>query len=468
MTEARASQPGGGVSPSTGETATAPSLRRSLGRWDLTAIGVNQVIGGAIFLIPAQVTLHAAGWSLLAVLLVGVSTLCVAACFAEAGSRFDATGGSYIYTRAAFGSFLGFEVGWLQWFTRVTSLSSVVNGIALAIGFYWPDVVSGLPRALLILGLTSVLTVINIRGIRQSAWLVNTLTIAKLLPLIGFIAIGVWAVEPALFPARNPIEMKDAAAAALLLVFTLGGFDVVGVPAGEAKNPRRDVPFAFMATVIGVTLILFTVQIVLMGVLPNLAQSRTPIADAAGRLVGPVGALIVAIGAVLSMTGNNAGQILSGSRMLFALAERGDLPRFVARVHPRFRTPVNAILVTSGLGIVLALTGSFAVLAAVSAVARLLNYAGTCAAVIALRRKDAQGLAPKAGFQVPWGPVIPVIGLVSSLAIVAGATRQQLGGGLIALIAGAVFFGIARLAKASAAREAEGRQMERESERGAV
>jgi basic amino acid/polyamine antiporter, APA family len=444
-----------------------PSLRRSLGPWDLTAIGINQVIGGAIFLAPAQVAAHVGGWSPLAVLLVGVTTLLVAACFAEVGSRFDTTGGAYVYTRAAFGRFLGFEVGWLQWFTRVTSFASIVNGIALAAGFYFPAVVSGAPRAALIVTLTGALTFVNVRGIRQSAWLVNTLTVAKLLPLIGFVIVGLWAFDPQLYPSLTPVAAGDLAAAALLLVFTFGGFDVVGVPAGESKDPRRDVPFAYFATVAVVTLVFLLIHVALLGTHPALASARTPIADAALRVAGPTAALVVAIGAVVSMTGNNAGQILSGSRMLFALAEGGELPPWLARVHPRYRTPANAIAFTVIVAVVLALSGSFAKLAAVSAVSRLLAYAGTAAATIRLRYLDRAGeqrptlgasepsedpfltrratpvFAP-ARFRLPLGRTIPLLALASSLVILVGATAEQLAGGALALVAGAALFAIAR------------------------
>ncbi|MBM3306344.1 MAG: amino acid permease, partial [Candidatus Aminicenantes bacterium] len=125
-------------------------LRRALGRWDLTAIGVNQVIGGAIFLMPSQVAAYVGNWSPLAFLAVGLASLLVALCFAEVGSRFESTGGPYLYTRAAFGRFAAFEIGWMQWFTRVTSYSSVANGIALALGFYWPAVRAGWTRALML------------------------------------------------------------------------------------------------------------------------------------------------------------------------------------------------------------------------------------------------------------------------------------------------------------------------------
>src|SRR5262249_51663167 len=172
--------------------ATAPSsptLRRALGRWDLTAIGVNQVIGGAIFLMPSQVAAQIGGWSPIGFLLMGLASLTVALCFAEVGSRFDSTGGPYLYTRAAFGRFAGFEVGWMQWFTRASSQASIMSAIAVALGYYWPSVTTGWPRNLLLIAVTSTLTAINVRGIRQSAWVVNALTIGKLVPLGIFILV---------------------------------------------------------------------------------------------------------------------------------------------------------------------------------------------------------------------------------------------------------------------------------------
>src|SRR4030095_11833005 len=135
-----------------------PTLQRALGRWDLTAIGVNQVIGGAIFLMPSQVPAQIGGWSPLAFVLMGLASMTVALCFAEVGSRFDGTGGPYLYTRAAFGRFVALDVGWVQWFTRASSQASVMAGIAVALGYYWPTATAAWPRALLLTGVTAVLT----------------------------------------------------------------------------------------------------------------------------------------------------------------------------------------------------------------------------------------------------------------------------------------------------------------------
>src|SRR5688572_1253580 len=132
----------------------------------------------------------------------------IAATFAEVGSRFDATGGPYLYTKAAFGRFAAFEVGWMQWFTRVASWASVINVLVASLGFYWPAVTAGLARTLLLTAIIATLALINILGIRQSAWVVNALTIGKLVPLALFIVVGVTHIAP-------------------------GGFELHGVPTAD-------------------------------------------------------------------------------------------------------------------------------------------------------------------------------------------------------------------------------------------
>lgn len=428
-------------------TPARPALRRALGRWDLTAIGVNQVIGGAIFLMPSQVAAQIGGWSPIAFVLMGLASMTVALCFAEVGSRFDGTGGPYLYTRAAFGRFVAFEVGWMQWFTRASSQASVMAGIAVALGYYWPTATAAWPRALLLTGATAVLTWINVRGIRQSAWLVNALTVGKLLPLTVFIVIGLRYVDVHALTALPPLSLRQFTTAALLMIFVYGGYDVVPVPAGEALDPRRHVPFALVATILVVMSVMTLAQLVAQSVLPDLAAHSTPMADAAAVFLGAGGALLIGVGSVVSMAGNNAGQILNGSRMLFALAEHHQLPAVFGRIHPRFRTPAHAIVFTSIVALVLALTGSFVKLAVVSALARLVTYTGVSAATLRLRSPRFASVVAPATFVIPLGPVVPAIAIGISAAIAAGATREQLLGGLAALAAGAVLFAVMRFSR---------------------
>ena len=415
-------------------------LRRELGKWDLTAIGVNQVIGSAIFFLPSQLAAQVGAWSPIAFLAIGFASLLVALCFAEVGSRFEGTGGPYLYTRAAFGRFVGFEVGWMQWVTRVTSQASIVNAVALALGFYWPGVASGAGRAVTISVLTLALGWITFRGIRQSALAINVFTVGKLVPLVLFIVVGVWFVDISRLVPSGSVSLPQMSAAALLLIFVFGGYDVIGVPAGEASNPRRHLPFAFIATILVVTAIFTLAQIVALGTLPNLQVSKTPLADASLLFMGAAGALLISAGSVVSMTGNNLGAILTGSRMLFALSENGELPRFFARIHPRYRTPSNAIVVTTLVALGLALSGSFVILAVASAVARLVAYTGACAATLRLRHPRFQGAVSPATFVIPLGPVVPILAIAVSLGILAGATNAQLLGGAAGLAVGAMLF----------------------------
>ena len=418
-------------------------LRRELGRWDLTAIGINQVIGGAVFAMPATLAAYVGGWSPILIVLVGFASLLIAATFAEVGSRFDATGGPYLYTKAAFGRFAAFEVGWMQWFTRVASWASVINVLVASLGFYWPTITAGTPRTILLTAIIAALTLINILGIRQSAWVVNVLTIGKLVPLALFIAFGLPEMGYGGLEIHGVPPVSDLSRSALLLIFAFGGYEVIPVPAGESKDPRRTVPFALIMTIVVVTIILTLTQIVALGILPSLPTSKTPLADASLLIMGATGALVITLGAVLSTLGNNMGQALSGSRSLFALAENGDIPRFFARVSARFGTPVVAILFTAVVSLILATTGSFSTMAQASAVSRLIVYVATCAAALRLRSPRFAGIVAEPTMRVPLGPVIPIAAILIALAILFGATPVQLRAGGIALAAGAVLFLIA-------------------------
>jgi basic amino acid/polyamine antiporter, APA family len=425
------------------EQAAPYSLKRELGRWDLTAIGINQVIGAAVFAVPAALAANAGAWSPWMVGAVGFASLLIALSFAEVASRFDGTGGPYLYTRAAFGRFAAFEVGWMLWFTRAASWASVIHVLVSALGFYWPALTIGAPRTVVITLIIALLAAINVLGIRQSSLVVNVLTVGKLLPLAVFIVAGVFFVDWArLAPAAMPTAAQ-LSSTGLLLIFAFGGYEIVPVPGGEARNPRRDVPFALIMTIVVVTAVMTLAQLVAVGTLPGLAASKTPLADAAMMFLGAGGAAMITLGAVFSTTGNNMGQALSGSRNLFALAEQGDLPAFFGRVHPKFRTPSNAVLVTAGVSLALALSGTFQSMAAASAISRLLVYVATCASMLRLRSARFSGVVKPPAFVVPFGPIVPIAAIAIATTILAGATPLQLRNGAAALLAGAVLFSIA-------------------------
>jgi basic amino acid/polyamine antiporter, APA family len=422
------------------QAAPEPRLRRELGSWDLTAIGVNQVIGSAIFAQPALLAASIGAWSPWAVAAVGLASMLIALSFAEVGSRFEGTGGPYLYTRAAFGRFAAFEVGWLSWVTRAASWAAVTNVLVAYLGFYWAALTTGAPRLAVLTTVIAAIAYINVRGIRQSSIVVNVLTVGKLVPLVLFIAIGLFFLDGSrLVPGDMP-PVSALSASALVLIFGFGGYEVIPVPAGEATDPRRGVPFALVMTIAIVTVLMLLVQVVAIGTLPDLAVSKTPLADAALLFLGAAGAVLMTAGAVVSTTGNNMGQALSGPRNLFALAEHGDLPAFFGRVHPRFRTPANAIVVTAAVVLVLAATGSFEWLALMSAVSRIVVYLFTCASTLRLRAPRFAAVVAPPRFVAPFGPMIPLAAIVIALAVLASARTDQLAGGAVAMAAGAALY----------------------------
>jgi APA family basic amino acid/polyamine antiporter len=413
-----------------------------MGRWDLTATGVNQVIGGAIFAVPAILAAAVGAWSPWLTIVVGFTSLLIAASIAEVASRFEGTGGPYLYTRAAFGRFAAFEVGWLSWVTRVASWASILQVFIATLGFYWPWATSGLPRAVLMIAVVGLITAINYRGIRQSSLAVNLFTVGKVTPLLIFIVVGVWFVDPVrVVPAGVP-GFAALSSTALTLVFAFGGYENIPIPAGEARDPRRNMPFALILTLVIVTVVFALVQIVALGTLPTLAASSTPLADSAAVFLGAGGAALMTAAALISVAGNNLGGALAGSRILFALAEQGDVPALFSRIHPRFRTPGPAVLTTSAVTLTLGLTGTFAVLAQVSAISRLIVYVATCSATLRLRDARFKTVVPAAAFVTPMGAVVPVAGMLCALAILAGATRLNLLAAGAGLAVGAVIYGV--------------------------
>ena len=262
------------------------TLRRALGRWDLTAIGINQVIGGAIFLMPSQVAAQIGAWSPIGFVLMGLASLSVALCFAEVGSRFDRHRRPVsVHPRGV--RTLRRVRGRLDAVVHArASQASVMAGIAVALGYYWPAFTAGWPRAVVLVSVTGALAWVNVRGIRQSAWVVNALTIGKLLPLALFIVVGLAFVVPARLVQLPPVTPGQVGTAALLLIFIYGGFDVVGTPAGEALDPRRHVPFALVTTILSVMIDHDARADRRAGRAADLAPHSTPIADAAAVFLG--------------------------------------------------------------------------------------------------------------------------------------------------------------------------------------
>ena len=410
-------------------------LVRAVGFWGLVFMVINAVIGSGVFLLPTESYKLLGPFSLWAPLLFAIPVFILVLCFAEAASHFSEPGGAYLYARTAFGDFVGFETGWMNWIARLTSLASLSNGFVLSLAFLWPSLGQGNARIAIILGTLLILGAIHFVGVRYGAASIYVFTIGKLVPLIGFIVVALIAFKHNPIPASMhlPGAGTNWSDAALFMLFAYAGFENMGVPAGEYRNPKRDLPRALLAGTLAIAAIYVLTQLGAMATVPDLSKSATPIADAARVLVGPVGALIVTLGALLSMAGTNSGTVLEGSRMLYAPSlDRRMGP--ISYVHPRFRTPVVAIVIHVGVAAALAVGGSFAKLALLSAVARLTTYLFTCAGVPFLRPREE-----RFRFAVL---ILPVLGVAASLLICISLTRDKLLMGAYVLVAGALVYAL--------------------------
>jgi amino acid transporter len=388
-----------------------------------------------------------------AILAAGFGVLLLVLCFAEAGSLFDRAGGAIVYTRAAFGDFVGFEVGWMSWIARIASIAGLSVFFARAVGYLWPGARSGFGQQATIVIPLLVLTWINVAGIKSGARTAVILAWGKVLPLVLFIAVGLfWVDWGRVFPVPMP-ERSNFMKAALLVLFAYGGFENTAAPAGEFRNPRRDIPFALIVQIAIVATIYSAVQLVAIGTIPHLGASPTPLADGAALMMGPAGGFILTLGAVLSVLGTNNNTVLAGPRYLYALAETGRLPTFFARVHPKYATPYVAILTQTGVSLALIVIdavihalypGKLGVaeeLAVLSAIARLATYMGTVASVPILRRKMPE--SPRT-IRLPGGDTIPIVAFAICLLFLSAADRRNWIGGGIALALGAVIYVLGR------------------------
>jgi APA family basic amino acid/polyamine antiporter len=403
-------------------------LVRAIGRWSLAALVVNSIIGSGVFGLPSVVAGRLGSASLWAVLVSGAAVGVIMACFAEVASRFSEAGGPYLYARVAFGRFMGIEVGWALWLARLTAPAANANLFVIYLGEFWARAKDPVPRLLVLTLLVGILAVVNLRGVRAGTYVSNIFTVAKLVPLFLVAIAGVFYLVAThrVLPQMPTVGANAWLQAILLLVFAYGGFEAALTPMSEARDPRQDVAFALFAALFTCTLLYTMIQWTVVGILPNPGHSERPLADVAKIVLGNAGAALVAVGALVSVYGYLSANMLAVPRITFALAETGDFPAVFAAIHPRFRTPYFSILVFALLTWLLAILGSFAWNATLSAVARLSYYGLVCAALPVLRRKQPGA----AFFRLPGGDFFSALGVMICLVLI---TQIQLSGSLILL-----------------------------------
>ena len=399
-------------------------LSKGIGRFGYGMLSINSVIGAGIFGLPAVAAARAGDFSPWMFLLCGLLTMTIVVSFARAASLVTTTGGIIEYSSRAFGPFVGFQTGWLAWLSRVAAVGANTNLLVTYCAWFWAPLDSEPWRSITLVAVIGTLTWLNMVGLRKGMLTLYVLTVLKLLPLSLLILFGLGRVSAGdLFGATFP-GTEGLGGTILVLLYAYVGFEGTTVNAGEGRDPRRDLPRALIQTVVLIGVIYFLVQVVCDALLPDLATTTTPLADAAALLFGATGAAVLTLGAVFSIGGNLSSSILSAPRMTWALARDGSLPHWLAAVHDRWRTPHRSIALYGVLCTVLALSGGFIWLATMSTLIRLICYLLCIAALPRLaRRAQAEGSAD-AAFQLPGGMLIPALAFTLCLWLITQAAPK--------------------------------------------
>lgn len=386
-------------------------LPRSLGIWAIWLLVVNGMVGAGIFGLPSGAAKLAGDFSPIVFVLCALLILPVLLCFAELASYFRSTGGPARYATEAFGPFMGFQAGWIFYVARAIAFSANSVLMVDSIGYFWPVAAQGSMRIVLLALICGGLTLINVIGAMRAVRSLAALTVLKFSVLLGLVVAGLALAGGDVIQqvSIQPPTGTDIGAVIVLLIYAYVGFEQAVVPAGEARNPARDMPRGLLLGLAGVVMLYVLIQMVSMAVVPEIATSTTPLLDVAATLLGPLGAALLMLGVLASVGGNLVSTTFTTPRLSYSLSLDGSLPPWFGRVHLRYMTPANSIIFYGLLSFVMAVFGSFLWLAASSVMTRLFLYIITCSAVPKLRPQHATADA----FVLPLGPAIPVLGIVA-------------------------------------------------------
>ena len=410
-------------------------LNRSISKWAMVLLIINGVIGSGIFGLPAKVFKETGVYSIAAFLVCAVAVFVIILCFAEVSSRFSKTGGPYLYALSSFGKLPAFLTGWLLLVTRFITYAALINLLVSYLSVFAAWFTLPEARIIVIVLFTLLLAYINHIGIRNTTRINNFLTISKLLPLLLFIVVGSFFIEPAQYEIKHIPDFSSFSSTVLLLVFAFGGFESVLVNSGEVKNPEKNLPFALLLAAVFITTIYILIQVVSIGTLPALASSDKPLAEAAGLFMGKSGASIIAIGAIFSVAGTLNAIMLVGSRLPYAFSEEKQFPGLFSFIHPKYKTPTWSLLLFMSITIIVSLNYSFLSAASLSAITRVMIYGIVCTTLILLRKKNPD----QANFyKLKHGNIIAVAGILITLWLLSSSRLRELRDVGIAIMAGLV------------------------------
>ena len=388
-------------------------LKRVIPLWGSIALVLNGLIGAGIFALPGAAAAKLGSYSPLVFVVCATMMLPVFMSVGSVASHFDKTGGPVEYTRHAFGPFWSFVTGWLFYFGGIAAMSANTNAFVNYLGTYWDWFGGGAGRLFMISAVCLILTFINVIGVKQGVRTLYIFSLLKLGPLALVVLFGLATLHLHPITASVLPPPSTFSQALVLVVYAFVGFEWALVPAGESKNPKRDIPRALLFTLLGTTLLYVVIQFICVAALDNPGASKAPLADVARVLWGPAGAVLLTAAAIFSIAGNLSGSMLSVPRLTYSLAHHGALPEALGRVHEKYKTPWISIIFLGMLVFCLASSGSFIWLAGIASLAKMLGYA-LC--ILSSWRLNTGESAIKEGWKLPF--FVPVWGLMTCVFLI--------------------------------------------------
>jgi len=405
--------------------------RRDVGIWGAAFLALNGMIGAAIFGLPGKLDAAVGSFAPWLLLIAGLGVMLIALCYADLAARFDSSGGPQLYASAAFGPFIGFQAGWMLYAARAAALAANAHVLSSYAGALWPP----LDGPVTIIVTIAAITLVNVVGIRRAVDTLGAMTMIKVAPLVLIGALGLLLAP---IPAPVLPEFSAVESVSLVALYAFVGFEAATIPAGETRDPKRAIPRALLLTVAGVTLLYVVVQLAYSA--SGLGESDAPLADLAAQSLGPAGALLLGITAIVSVLANQLSAVTSISRITSSFSDQHLLPAWFGRISPRFATPANSILTVGGLGLALALSGTFVTLAVISTVSRLFAY---LACIVAIPRLDAKD----GNFRLVGGILLPLVSALLCLWAASQSRMDEWKAFVAFLLAGSLLYLMARLGR---------------------
>jgi amino acid transporter len=373
------------------EESNQSGLKREIGILSVVTNVLSISIGSGIFLLPALVFVILGNGSILAYIFCGLIFMALGLCFAEVSSRVSDTGGMYVYIERAFGPMAGFLANTLYMFgVGVLACAALLNAMADIASTSFPILQEIWARILFFLVILGIISMLSIKGIKDSMIFVKLLTFTKVLAILALVIFGLSAINMENVSWKGFPEFSKIGEASLLLIFAFLGGELALSIGGEMKNPKRTAPLGFVIGIFGVVLIFCLIHMAVQGVLGQalIENQEAPLAELAKKLAGNTGFLLILIVSFIAVWSTFSSIFLLKNRILYAGAVDGILPKVFAKLHPKYGTPAIAILFLAILELVIASTGSFRYLLILVTASSILIYFGVILAFFKFRIRD--------------------------------------------------------------------------------